>query len=253
MSLTRIDCQFFQPEGTSSDESSFVAFNPSGMAGSLVIAAAHAARAGIGAQVACKLSLEHFTNGVLDYFGGDAEGDDSEISLSVLESAFKKANTSVYNFGHKLAAGGRLAASLIGLVVEDNVIAAGRVGPSSAFLYRDGELFPFFDEDAEENVSEDDYVGAKSLVTVELASVPVQASDYIFAFNGFLNKAHEVKLEQFAAELDELDEKDAQKCTSKLFGISGPPGGFLMIAHIGPDAIYLSEVIDEHEEAVGNS
>lgn len=68
----------------------------------------------------------------------------SVVSLELLEKAFKAADDSVYQFGHKLAAGGRLSTSLIGLVIEKNLIAAGRVGHGNAYLCREGEVFPFF-------------------------------------------------------------------------------------------------------------
>ena len=61
----------------------------------------------------------------------------------------KNANESVYSFGHKLAAGGRMASSLLGIVIEENTIAAGRVGAGSAYLYREGDLFSFFESSAD--------------------------------------------------------------------------------------------------------
>ena len=242
MSLTRIDCQIFRPDKAQGDLSSYVALNPSGMPGSFVVANAHAARAGIGAQVACKLSLEHFVNGVLDYFTGEIGVPEGEISLAVLESAFKKANSSVYEFGHKLAAGGRLSASMLGIVVEDSSIAAGRVGPCSAYLYREKELFPFFETLNPEDISEDDFVGAKSLVTVELASVPVQEGDRLFAFSSMLSELNERKLSKFAENMDLEREGECESCVETVFGDS-PPESFSLVAEIGPDTIYLSEVV----------
>ncbi|MEZ4753180.1 MAG: hypothetical protein R3A13_02590 [Bdellovibrionota bacterium] len=169
---------------------------------------------------------------------------EGELSLAVLESAFKKANNSVYEFGHKLAAGGRLSASMLGIVVEDNVIAAGRVGPCSAYLYREGELFPFFESVNPEDISEDDFVGAKSLVTVELASVPVQAEDRLFAFSSLLSEAQEKLLTKFAESLDISAKDECQRCIEKVFTVK-PPDSFSMTAEVGPETIYLSEVVGE--------
>ncbi|MCB0318492.1 MAG: hypothetical protein KDD56_07020 [Bdellovibrionales bacterium] len=242
MSVTRIDCQIFRPDKARGDLSSYVAFNPSGMPGSFVVANAHAAREGIGAQVACKLSLEHFVDGVLEYFSGEIGVPEGDISLAVLESAFKKANSSVYEFGHKLAAGGRLSASMLGIVVEDNTIAAGRVGTCSAYLFRENELFPFFETLDPKDISEDDFVGAKSLVTVELASVPVQAGDRIFAFSSVLTEINERKLNSFAANMTLESMDECKNCVEAVFG-DKPPESFSMVAEIGPNTIYLSEVI----------
>src|SRR5436190_1494747 len=100
MSLTHIDCFIFRGNGAPSDSSSFVAVNPRHVPGSLVVANALAARESISSQVACKLALEHFLDGVLDYYSGGPENNGAtssikpkeyppEISLEVLEAAFK--------------------------------------------------------------------------------------------------------------------------------------------------------------------
>ena len=246
MALTRLDCHLYRGARAELDGSSFVVLNPSQKPGTVVVSCAAAVRTGIGSQVACKLSLEHFVNGVLDFYGKPhdrAQDTVSSVSVEVLEAAFKSANTSVYEFGHKLAAGGRLAACLLGLVIEDDVIAAGRAGAGSAYLFRQGELFPFF-ETKEIAQGEDTWVGSQSLVTVELASVPIQESDRLVVFSQTLRESQEERLrhvlsdaEELSAEVLELVVKNTVDAPHEL--------AFACAAQLGPKTIYLSEPLPD--------
>lgn len=241
MTLTRIDCQFFRNKAAES--ASFAALNPASKPGSIVAAGASAGRESLGGQVAYKLALEHFVDGVLEYFDTSiSNGVSSDITLEVLESAFRRANTSVYQFGHQLAAGGRLAASLIGIVIENNVVATGRVGNGSAYLYRGSELFPFFEQRI---AGTEVYIGSNSVVSVELASVPIEESDTIFVFSESLTPELEGDLLDF---LDGADLRSSRLCDEavgylfpEIAGIS-----FGMVLGVGPDTIYLSEALPQH-------
>jgi hypothetical protein len=245
MSLTKIDCKFFRGGSASLDKSSFVVVNPRCKPASVVVSSACAARDSISSQVACRLALEHFIDGVLDFYENKlpdiengAQAVEREISVGVLEAAFKRANGSVYSFGHKLAAGGRMAATLIGLVLEDEVAAAGRVGPGSAYLYRRGELFPFFDGGSEGQPGAGALVGSHSLISVELASVQIQQKDTVLLFSGSIDPEQEKLLCTLLDDLD-LSESDAAGliCQNLFAGHSELP--FFMYARIGPDTIYL--------------
>lgn len=252
MSITRIDCQFYRPPELG-ESAGFVALNPSQRPGSLVFAGAYAARGGIGSQVASKLSLEHFISGVLDYFGDGASIEhpprDQDISLDILEAAFRNANSSVYNFGHRLAAGGRMAAAMLGLVIERKIIAAGRVGPSSAYLFRGGELFPFFEsrDFGTDEASYERLLGAHSVVSVELASVPVQQDDVVLAFSSVLDSDSELQLNVLLSEeplerTPRLVDYYMQRILRRVFADDQPR--FAMVARVGPDSIYLQQALE---------
>ena len=253
MSLTRIDCNIYRGPEASAETSSYVALNPTRKPGSLVVACSSAARDSIGSQVACKLSIEHFLHGVLEYFetpiemsrpdgieGYDAK--DTEISLEVLEAAFRNANSSVYSFGHQLAAGGRMAASLLGLVVEDNVVAAGRVGGGTAYLFRRGELFPFFEATPKAG-SNETYVGSNSLVTVELASVPIEEGDILVAFSSALSLQDEGELIKALDKVPSQGSIAAEGLARELFPESRKLA-FCLCAIIGPNTIYLDQLAE---------
>ena len=207
----------------------------------------------LGSQVAYKLALEHFVDGVLDFYEGRRtqvsaqavgaapatalEESTNELSVEVLEAAFKRANRSVYDFGHKLAAGGRLAASLLGLVIEDDIVAAGRVANGAAYLVRSGEVLPFFEKRVAA-VEESDCVGANSMVEVELASIPLQEADCIVAVSEALSPAQERVLKGKLLE----GEGDLAASLVAALGEGSQPA-FTLVARIGPKAVYLEDVV----------
>ncbi|MCB0336661.1 MAG: hypothetical protein KDD62_10160 [Bdellovibrionales bacterium] len=246
MALTRIDCSFFRGKEAKKDTCSFVAFNPRKKPGSLVVAGSQAIRMGLSSQVACKLALEHFVAAILDsieskdFDNGDAE----EMGQALLEHSFRSANASVYEFGHQLAAGGRMAASVIGFVLEHDLASAGRVGPWTTYLWRDGELFPFFErnEIAGATTGEDGFLGSQSVVTVETASVPIESGDYLFVFSEKLSYGQEELLKELTAAAQVTKDFVTDIVFKKVFA-NQPALGLALCAQIGPDAIYLSEAV----------
>lgn len=234
MSITRIDCHIFPGDNKNS---SHVALNPKGQAGSVVLAYAQALRADISSQVACKLGLENFVDAVLDFYELRTESSSdqirkSEISVEVLESAFGQANRSVYEFGHKLAAGGRMAASMLGFVIEDDVIAAGRVGKGNVYLYRAGELSPFFIEQKDASSC----IGTNSLVSVELSSIGIHESDKLLLISENCSERQELAILKVLSE--QSSNKVVQDLLESCFVECDP---FIMICEIGPKSIYLKE------------
>ena len=253
MSLTHINCNIFRGAGASNDNSSYVALNPRGEPGSLVIGVSIAAKESISSQVACKLGLEHYINGVLDFYESKTESEDEAsgskpgaISLEVLETAFKKANSSVYQFAHKLAAGGRMASSLLGVVLEDKVIAAGKVGPGNVYLFRAGELFPFFETNTgaavPSEVSHEGLIGAHSFVSVELASIPVEQGDDIVIFPFNVTNDQQLELQKLLSE-NVADKENAAAFICKHIFPDTQRIPFSACASLGPETIYLAEAV----------
>jgi len=269
MPITHLDLSFYRSPELGAEAASYVAFNPRRVPGSLVMAGSCAVRDSIGSQVACKLALQYFVEGVMRCFEGgtpkdgltvqgnrDTDADNAdEASLKVLEEAFKNANNSVYNFGHQLAAGGRMAASLLGLVIEGDMIAVGRVGEGSAYLGRFGELFPFFEAREVQSPAQllDAFVGSHSMVSVELASVAPSEADILFVCSRVLDQFKERELASLLHKLEWEDER-------KTFGLGGSqavrrsnlcahlirqlfPAGeeiaYAMVVLLGPDTIFL--------------
>ncbi len=272
MGITRVDCHFFRGEQVPLEQSSYVAVNPHRRPGSVVMAGAGAVRNSIGSHVASKLALQHFAESVLqDIEATSSEpGSGSSPALQLIEGAFKAANHSVYQFGHKLAAGGRLAASLIGVVIEEGVIAAGRVGAGNAYLCRDLEVFPFFESlmatqeseeqgssgrsessEASDTSSIDGFVGTQSLVSVELASVELRPRDVVFLTAQELDTFGERELYGIMEDFGFVTGDDVTPRARSAFGCEQVVQAlyqnpeqipFAMVAVVGPEAVYLSPV-----------
>lgn len=268
MNPTRLDCYLFRGDRAATDRSSFVAVNPLCRPAHMVFAGSSAIRESVGSQVAYRLALDYFVAGVEHHYGSSAGAvrtlGSEEGVVAVLEEAFRSANTSVYSFGHKLAAGGKMAASLLGVVIEGGRLATGRVGFGSVYLFRGGELFPFFEApeggdatvgDAQEQPDEfqtrmHSFIGANAMVDVELASVVLQPEDIVCAFSRPLTTLNETLLFEFLEGLS----IDAQKPLENVdiaerlcFEVFTEPDSlsFALVACVGPEAIFCSQVVGE--------
>ena len=262
MRLTRLDCHLFRGEKAAHDVSSFVALNPLAYPSRLVFAGSSAARESLGSQVAYKLAIDYFVSGIQTYFadqGGGAQGEEKVVKA--LEEAFRSANSSVYSFGHKLSAGGRMAASLLGVVIEDGRLATGRVGFGSVYLFRKNQLYPFFetpegegDKVGDANEFPDDFatrryafVGSNSLIDVELASVELQGEDVVCAFSRPLTSLNETllfeALESLRSDgfpLEKLPDVADRLCRDVFTDPDSLSYG--LVAAVGPDALYCRRV-----------
>ena len=245
MAITWLDGDCLLSDGA--EGAAYCLVNPGMKPGRLVAVATLAARSSLGGQVASRLAIDHFVEGA----SKGAEQYDQEpvpppdagarksSSELILEMAFKEANTCVYDFSHKLAAGGKMAAALFGLVVEENVASAGRVGNWSAYLWRSGQLFPFFEE--RKAVFDPAYtvgVGANALVAVETASVPLTGDDIICATSTELNQAHQVDLAELLGALQNSGAR-CEALFSALLGAERTPA-FELLVQTGPEAVFLA-------------
>ncbi|MCB9029626.1 MAG: hypothetical protein H6619_01130 [Deltaproteobacteria bacterium] len=249
MHFTRVDCDIYDGSKSSEGGESFAVLNPSGTPGCAVLGMTSAARDGVSSHVASRLALEHYLDSIQNFFQTKSINQTSielqtDLNLEVLEDAFREANRSVYEFGHKLAAGGRMAASLMGVVLCGDVIAAGKADTGNAYLIRRGEVVPFFVEDAALNDKgkQQNYVGAHSMVNVELSSIFLESNDRIVVFSRSLTENEESKFIDLAPGLDTTVVKPAKLFAEKIFSRSSEPPSIFVIS-IGPAGIYLSEEI----------
>ena len=256
MAITRVDCNICPGSQDQGLHASYVAFNPRRAAGSMVVGWAGAGRSGLGGQVACKLALEQFTEGVLEYFDERDEvralavGDDIPSdggSIAVLETSFGRANRTVYEFGHKLAAGGRMSAWMLGFVVEGSTVSAAKVGPGNVFLHRAGAIFPFFVENESDELAAarapTNCIGTNSLVSVELASVDIEANDKLVLVGAELEPSQQENLRQLLCETPSTDENAAQFLSRRLFDPADMQRPTLVSCVVGPETIYLDETV----------
>lgn len=124
------------------------AFNPLARPGELVVILARGEGNGLGARLANKLAVEHFTEAVLELGATTEPGDEAREfgsvvhkprAVALLEAGFERANGQIYAFGHKLAAGGGLSTSIIAIAVSNGELAAAKVGNGDVMLERSGE------------------------------------------------------------------------------------------------------------------
>lgn len=239
-------CFTYRGQDQSLETSNYVLFNPLGRPGCAVMAGSCAANDSIGSQVACGLALEHFTKSLQQYFiENERTVGDEDYCLHALETAFRDANRNVYSFGHSLAAGGRMAAKFLALVylkdsVGNGTFCAGRVGTGSAYLHRDGELFPFFEPSySSQRETTENYLGANSLVSVDLANVPVEEGDTVYLFSDPLDGMGEHELRSLAAEMiSPKVENPAVELTRFLYDVPTSVA-FSFVLQVGKRGLFL--------------
>jgi len=256
MAFTRFDCQFYRGSSSRGDTSSFSSFSPVNEPGTLIFAGSVASKDSIGSQVACKLALEHFLSGAAGSIeksikkiavgenkgalkngeqGKKGESDGNlEKASRALEDAFKNANNSVYQFGHKLSAGGRLSTSLMGLVISDGQVAVGRVGTGSTYLCRGSHVFPFFEPGGKAGGNPGSAVGSNSLVSVELASVSLEEFDKLLILPQEIGASKQSMLLKL---LEKEDVTCSEVCEEVFSDFEEIPFAFLLAC--GPATTYL--------------
>jgi hypothetical protein len=229
----------------------------------MVFAGSSAARESLGSQVAFKLAIDYFVKGIESSYATVlrnpqlGKGDDEIVK--VLEDAFRSANSSVYSFGHKLSAGGRMAAALLGVAIHDGRLATGRVGFGSVYLFRKNQLYPFFEapEGETEKIGDarefpDDFatrkysfIGSNALVDVEMASVELQGEDIICAFSRPLTSLNETLLFEsleglFTDGFPLVAPEDAAARLCHDVFTEPETLSYALVASVGPDVIYCA-------------
>ena len=237
MSLTKFDSNFYRGKQVAPTMSSYVAFNIGCQPGRLVMAGSVASQASLGSQIAAKLCLEHLSESILDCYE-QIDIDEEAEKENILERSLKRANLAVYNFGHQLSAGGRLAASVLVLVIENEKIISGRVGAMGAYLYRKGNIFPFFVT----KECADACIGVNSKVLVETAEVEARPLDSVFLFSRSLSKAQEQLLANSLGGIQGRVDFDLDKIVKNIFPNSDNVE-FAQVVCIGPKAFYLGDYV----------
>jgi hypothetical protein len=156
-------------------------------------------------------------------------------ALETLRRGFQFANASLNSFAKGFVGGGRIAASLSALIVRGGSAAVARVGDGSAYLYRHGELYGFFEGAAAKNQA---LLGVNQNVEVEFASVDVSEFDTLLfsseTFNGTRYNA-----------LNEYLPKSPLNRFGRLNGLASYLSlqpRYLSSVWFGPDALFLDTV-----------
>jgi serine/threonine protein phosphatase PrpC len=207
------------------------------------MAAGQTVLGGVGSKVAVRLAVDYLVEAgitrVEQLKAAPGSEPAQEHAQRILEAGFKAANSAVYDFGHKLSAGGRMAASLVGISVRNSIIAAARVGSGSGYIYREGVLAAFFESSEFEALNEsqqrDRALGINSLVAVDLASLALKPNDLIVVLSREL-EVHEVQQLRYA--LGVLSSSEICQALQLELGKLRPLS-FIFSLRVGPEALYL--------------
>ena len=236
MSLTRIDCLTYNEKS----EQGFyeVIFNPLMVPGCAVIALSSPASRAIGSQVATQLALQYFVEGIMDFCKLNCKDNKSKnLSHDLIASGLKNANRSVYDFGHKLSAGGRMKAFLTTLAISNNVASVARVGGGDVYLYRQNHLYSFFDDSQKEENNSN--VGQNSLISVQFSDIDLEKNDKLILFPYSLSEKEIQICENYINKAKFLNQIIFDKMLAKILKENNDLKTS-MLAQIGEDAIFLS-------------
>lgn len=226
MSLSKVSVTFWQDITT---KKAFLnAYNPRMTQGSVSFMSAMPGRIGIGGVVAAKVAIDKALS-VLEVSAMPPQPS--------LEEAFKQANIAAYSFGHELAAAGKVAAALIGMLSDGEEVSVGRVGGGEAYLYRNFELFPFF---AEAPKDFEWYLGGASLVSVQLSTINLQPEDKVIILS---DKIQTQRLNRFLDFFDDAPIDIPNDFSEQLKRHVFPGDGeqsFIGVVGFGKDSIFLS-------------
>lgn len=239
--LTKIDCALAGGPPSLGQSDLYSVLNPTQHPGCLVACFSTAARETVSGHIASKLALENFVTTVTEILNRKSNEDGENRVVGAMEFAFREANRGVYEFGHQLAAGGRMGASLMGIIIDNGMIAVGKSDTGSVYIVRNEEVVPFFIEDTEGRTSSLNHVGANSLVNVELSSLPLQSGDEILAFSRTLEPGEEARLIDVVQSGLIVNGKGLSFGIEHLFASSNPAPVLLSVT-VGPEGIYLEEV-----------
>ncbi len=167
----------------------------------VLAAAVEAGDDGFASQIAVKMSAEAIVEA-----GFTAAGESHDAS-SIVAASFKSANDKVYEYSHRMAAGGSFAAKAVLAAIDRSRICVGQLGGCTAFLLRDGTLLDFFQNnsiqaDAPRDTLLARFIGANVKIAVDLASMDAQAGDRIAVCTRVLGKEKREALGSLLAQSD---------------------------------------------------
>lgn len=218
--LTKVDLTFSIRE----EAGSFIrSFNPATKPGIAYLIGATPLRTKLGSQVAARLAIDKF----LESLSNSSDIDDR------LEKAFAFANSAIYEFGHKLAAGGRMSTTLVAVCIENGEAHCARVAGGDVLLYRRGQIFSFFDDAPIETEAG---LGGASLVSVQLSNIELNEFDKIIFLSNSLPQQRKPRLLDYL----EVDRGDSKGLLREVFPFPDEQD-FVGIVNIGPNVIFLNE------------
>lgn len=142
---------------------------------------------------ALECTKESLTSRIAVRIGTDAlvEKSADEVTsnaTTIVRQALKEANSRVYEYSHRMGAGGKMGASGLVAVFDGSSFTVGKVGAYLGYAWRSNEFVSLFkDERSEQSGVLDRFLGANVQVLVDLATVPTQPGDICLITNVLLS------------------------------------------------------------------
>lgn len=202
-------------------------------------------RGTITSQIAVKMAFDAALERSLDPTLGKTT---SPLASAVVREAFKEANARVYQYGHRMGAGGTMAASGVLAALADGRFTVGRVGSYEGFLFRAGAITPLF-EPAEAQPRPTAgvltrFIGANAQILVDLASLEVRDEDIIVFTTATLDSAALRICEELLGSSLPLASKGTRLLRDLQVKQDAARPQILALLQVGRPTIVLREVIE---------
>lgn len=148
--------------------------------GVLVVDWFEAERGSIVSQIALRLSREAMLSAAIELGAAAAVDDKGGLASAIVRKSFKDANEQVYQYAHRMAAGGKAAARAFCAVFDGIRLSIGKVGPYASYLCRGGRVELLHQSGGEEDARAgilQRFIGANAQILVDLASAKVEEGD----------------------------------------------------------------------------
>ena len=213
----------------------------------LFFAALFGTRENISSQIAVQMSIDAFIETALEV--AEAPADPSlPVSSTIVREAFKEANARVYQYAHRMGAGGTMGAVGAAACYAGGRFTMARVGSFGGYLVRQRDCMPLFERDEKQSTAGTltRFIGANAQVLVDLASLEVAAGDLV-AFTSIPEIEKSADVLSLSADGEPL----AARGTKVLEGVmrakpelSGHPIILSLLELIRP-IIVLREIVEE--------
>jgi len=213
----------------------------------LFFAALFGTRENISSQIAVQMSIDAFIEKALET--AEAPRDPSiSISSAIVREAFKEANTRVYQYAHRMGAGGTMGAVGAAGCYAGGRFTMARVGSFSGYLVRQRDCVPLFTSEEKPSApgTLTRFVGANAQVLVDMATLEVSAGDLV-AFTSLSGLEDSPVVSSLSSDGNSLAARgrkvieDALRAKSEL---SGLPVILSLLELVRP-IIVLREIVEE--------
>ncbi|MFN8389635.1 MAG: PP2C family serine/threonine-protein phosphatase [Bdellovibrionota bacterium] len=171
-------------------------------------------------------------------------------ATEVVRESFKSANSEVYQYGHRMGAGGKMGATGLIAGVAGAKLAVGRVGAYEGFLCRDRSIVPIFEPHAAAKPEHAPgmlarFIGANAQILVDLAAVKLKDNDLIVLTTLQDNPQVRAAVEAAAEEKVPLEERARMIARAAVNAGYGAEREMVVVAiRVGRPTIMLREVVE---------